>query len=326
MDFTPGSLSLRRTARAGATALLFAAPALGFAHGFVGQRFFPATIATEDPFVADELSLPTVSTLRANETDEAPASRQTNIGIDFSKRITENLGFSIGTAHNRIRFADQSTVSGMENVELGVKFQFYRDPASESLMSIGIDWEVGGTGSHAVGEPSSTYTPTFYFGKGFGNASAEMMRPFAVTGTVGVAVPRHGSTTTTSIDPDTGVVVSNVERNPHVLQVGLALQYSIPYLQSNVKDVGLGSPWNHMVPLIELSVQKPLDRVDDKRWTGTINPGVLWSGRQVQFGLEAVIPINNRSGRGLGVLAQLHFFLDDIFPQSLGRPLLARAK
>ena len=31
------------------------------AHGFAGERFFPATILTDDPFVADEMSLPEVS-------------------------------------------------------------------------------------------------------------------------------------------------------------------------------------------------------------------------------------------------------------------------
>ena len=37
--------------------LISAVPAL--AHGIVGDRFFPATLAVDDPFVADELSLPT---------------------------------------------------------------------------------------------------------------------------------------------------------------------------------------------------------------------------------------------------------------------------
>jgi hypothetical protein len=46
----------------------------------------------------------------------------------------------------------------------------------------------------------------------------------------------------------------------------------------------------------------------------------------VQFGLEAVIPLNHASGHGVGVLAQLHFFLDDLFPQTLGRPLLASSR
>jgi hypothetical protein len=317
--------NLRRAACAAAlSAACVGVPSVALAHGFVGQRFFPATIATEDPFVADELSLPTVSHTRTNASDDAPASRQTTIAVDFSKRLTPNLGLSIGTAHDRIRSAGQPTVSGMENVELGLKYQFYRDPAAEALMSIGVDWEIGGSGSSAVAESVSSFTPTLYFGKGFGGASAEMLRPFALTGTVGVEIPRHASTTSTSLDPDTGLVTTDVERNPHVLQLGLALQYSIPYLQGVVKDVGLGAPWNRMVPVVEFTASKPLDRVDDRRWTGTINPGVLWAGRKVQVGLEAVIPINRASGRGVGWLAQLHFFLDDIFPQTLGKPLLTR--
>jgi hypothetical protein len=154
----------------------------------------------------------------------------------------------------------------------------------------------------------------------------EWLRPLALTGTLGVAIPGRSSTTTTDIDPDTGLAVSQVERNPHVLQVGLALQYSIPYLQSAVKDTGLGAPWKNMVPVLELVAQRPLDRVDQRSWTGTLNPGVLWPGKYVQLGLEAVIPLNHASGHGVGVLAQLHFFLDDLFPQSLGRPLLASAR
>lgn len=248
------------------------------------------------------------------------------IEVEFAKRITPSLGLSIGTGHARIRAPGQATVSGMENVELGLKYQFHSDAASESLASVGIDWEIGGSGSSAVAEPVSSFTPTFYFGKGFGNARSEMLRPFAVTGTVGVEIPRHASITTSSIDSDTGSVETEVERNPRVLQLGFALQYSIPYLQGVVKDVGLGTPWNRMVPVVEVALQKPLDRVDDRRWTGTINPGVLWAGQRVQFGLEAVIPINRASGRGVGWVAQLHFFLDDIFPQTMGRPLLSRAK
>lgn len=309
-----------------AAAALVALPGAAGAHGLVGQRFFPATIATEDPFVADELAFPTVSHVRNNGDDETPSSRQTTIAVDFAKRITPDLGFSIGTAHQRFSFADQTRLRGFENVELGLKKRLYQDDAGEALVSAGVAWEIGGSGSRAVGESFDVFTPTVYFGKGFGNLSNDWLRPFAVTGTVGVAIPARSSTSTTGIDPDTGLSVTSVERNPHVLQVGLALQYSIPYLQSAVKDTGLPAPSRNMVPVIELTAQRPLDRVDQRSWTGTINPGILWPGKYVQFGLEAVIPLNHASGHGVGVLAQLHFFLDDLFPQTLGRPLLAAAR
>jgi hypothetical protein len=283
---------------------LCAVPSAVLAHGFVGQRFFPATIATDDPFVADELSLPTLTSFRFNATDDSPAARQTTLAVDFAKRVTPNFGLEFGTARERFTFGGaQPAVSGRDNLEIGAKYQFYKDDASETLMSAGLVWEVGGTGNKSVADSSSTYTPTLYFGKGFGGLASDLLRPLALTGTLAVSIPA-------------------AERNPHVLQVGLALQYSLPYLQSSVRDVGLGSPWNRMVPVIEFAAQKPVDRVDDRRWTGTVNPGVLWAGSFIQLGLEAVIPLNRASGRGVGVQAQLHFFLDDIFPRTIGKPLL----
>jgi hypothetical protein len=56
--------------------------------------------------------------------------------------------------------------------------------------------------------------------------------------------------------------------------------------------------------------------------TGTINPGVIWVGSYFQVGLEAQLPVNGASGHGVGVLGQLHLYLDDIFPTTIGRPLL----
>ena len=38
-----------------------------------------------------------------------------------------------------------------------------------------------------------------------------------------------------------------------------------------------------------------------------------------------MIPVNRQSGTSVGVIAQIHFFLDDIFPNSIGRPLFGNA-
>ena len=56
--------------------------------------------------------------------------------------------------------------------------------------------------------------------------------------------------------------------------------------------------------------------------TGTINPGLIWVGSYFQVGVEAIIPVNRDSGTGVGVLGQLHLYLDDIFPRSYGQPLI----
>ncbi len=60
----------------------------------------PATLVTDDPCVADEMSLlPTVSWSR---TDIPPAT-EWNVGVEVVKRITEDVGISIGDTWRRFR-------------------------------------------------------------------------------------------------------------------------------------------------------------------------------------------------------------------------------
>ena len=181
---------------------------------------------------------------------------------------------------------------GWDNFALSLKYQFYQNAEHEAIVSAGIDWDIGHSGSERVGaEPFSTVTPALFFGKGFGDLpeSARLLRPFALTGQLGVSIPSRTSTSTVNDDGD---VVS--ERNPNNLIWGFALEYSVPYLQSFVKDMGWGAPFNRMIPIVEFNFSTALNR-GASGTTGTINPGILWAGQSVQLGIEAVIPVNART-------------------------------
>src|ERR1041384_7793272 len=84
------------------------------AHGMAGDRFFPATLAIDDPFVADELSLPTISTLKASANDETPAIRETDYSAEFSKRLSPNLGVSFGGTYKVLTGDDGSRSKGLD--------------------------------------------------------------------------------------------------------------------------------------------------------------------------------------------------------------------
>jgi hypothetical protein len=148
-------------------------------------------------------------------------------------------------------------------------------------------------------------------------------RPFAITGQVGYAIPELSKTVTfAGVDPDTGLSSFDVARHPQKVVWGATLQYSLPYLKANVVDLGLPDFVNHLIPLVEASLVTPVNNTFGRMpTTGTINPGVIWVGQKVQFGLEALIPVNRQSGRHVGVLGQMHFYLDDIFPDTIGRPI-----
>jgi len=52
---------------------------------------------------------------------------------------------------------------------------------------------------------------------------------------------------------------------------------------------------------------------------------VIYVADKYQVGVEAIVPVNRASGNGVGVIGQLHLYLDDIFPNSIGKPLFAAA-
>ncbi|MEO8922881.1 MAG: hypothetical protein ABI330_08660 [Caldimonas sp.] len=288
------------------------------AHGFAGKRFFPATLATDDPFVADELSLPTVTSRR---TGEDPSTTETDLSVDFTKRITTDFGLGFGATYLRLRPEGGPTQNGFDNFSANAKYQFYKSDEHETILSVGADWDIGGSGSKRLGVDSfSTVSPTLFFGKGFGDLpdAVQYLRPFALTGSAGIGLPTRARSITAD---DSGALTT--EQHPNVLQLGLALEYSLPYLQSFVKDIGLREPFNRIVLVVELALEKPLDRGRGLT-VGTVNPGVLIAGRYIQLGIEAVIPVNGKTGGRTGALVQLHFFLDDFFPTTFGKPLFDR--
>jgi hypothetical protein len=301
----------------------FCAISRAFGHGFAGARFFPATLSTDDPFVSDELSLPTVSTMR---TPDDGGTRETEISVDVSKRITREFAIEIGDSFTALNPHEGPAASGFGNLELGGKYQLLKSEAHEAIVSIGLGVEVGGTGSRSVGVDSfSTWTPSLFFGKGLGDLSQpfSLVRPFAITGVFDVAIPTSASTRTFIANEQAGASEADLEHHPNLVQYGFAVEYSFIYLQEQVRDIGLPEPFDHLIPLVEFSFETALNRGQEGETTGTINPGVIWSGKYFQIGAEAVLPINSRTGSDVGFIAQLHFYLDDLFPRTIGRPLFA---
>ena len=304
-----------------AAALLSTGPAA--AHEIAGNRFFPATLNIDDPGVNDELAIPTISHFKNG--DDPPA-KQLDISGEYAKRITQDFAIAFGADWTRLKPSWMPAVSGFQNIETLFKYRIYRNPEHELVMSVGLGIEWGGTGSTGVGaERFNVYTPTFYFGKGMGDLpdTVSWARPFAITGQIGYAVP--GRSKTVTVDPDSGDI--DIERNAKVLVWGGSLQYSMPYLKSAVIDLDLPEFINHLIPIVEFSLQTPVSNTltSGTVTTGTINPGVIWVGNYFLVGIEAIVPVNRQSGSGVGVLAQLHLYLDDIDPRGIGKPIFGGA-
>ncbi len=286
-----------------------AAAALGLgtaglqAHGFVGERFFPPTIQTDDPFAVDELAFPTVSTFLD---PGSPPTRETDAGFSFSKEIFPRFALAFSETYVNLAPRGMPSAHGFDNLSLNAKYQLWENVPHEALFSIGLEAGVGGTGARSIGaESASILTPTLYAGKGFGDLpdALKFAKPFALTATLGEELP-------TSADPN-------------ALDWGFALEYSLRYLQTQVKDIGLPVPFKSMIPVVEFAMTTPENRGGGPT-TGIIAPGILYENNYFQLGAEAMIPLNRDSGGGVGAVFQLQLYIDDLWPRIFGHPLFGK--
>ena len=306
----------KREARALAASLLCVATAAQ-SHTIVGNRVFPATLAIDDPGVNDELALPTFSYAKASNFDGSSGATSYTFGGAFQKTITSDLSLSI--ASQGVTFQRNPRATGFSNIETQAKYVFYQNPEREFIVSGAVNVEIGRTGSSPSSalpaDPFSTVTPMLYLGKGFGDAPVEWMRPFAVTAQVGVSLP------TVRNNPADGSPA------PMVATYGATLQYSLLYRNAFVQEVP--SLFRNLIPTFEGVLSTPIantgpsspDDFSVHMTTGVVGPALYYVGRTFEIGVMAEIPINRASGAHPGVMAIVDFFLDDIAPDTIGKPL-----
>jgi hypothetical protein len=280
---------------------------------YVGDRYFPSTLATVVPTAADFFNPPNF--VKLPDTATTPSTREIDIPTTYSRLVTKDWSVFFTETFRILDDANRGRRSGFDNLVIGTQYQLYTNPEHQFIVTVGGTAAIGGTGASPVAASFSTLTPTVYIGKGFGDLpdSVAWLRPLTVSGTIAVAVPTD-STSLTTTTLSTGATTLSETINPKILQLGFALEYSLitnMYTGANRTGTRYPEGW---VPLVEFTTATPLNGPLVGRTTGTVNPGVIWVSRYLQVGVEAIIPMDAHSGRDLGVRAQAHLYLSEIFP------------
>jgi hypothetical protein len=299
-----------KTALGAAVALAVGVAASGsaFAHAVCGSRVFPATLGIDDPGVGDEVALPTISYLPAS----LAGTEQAAISYNYTKTILPEFGVSFGQGANFQNGAGW----GRSDLSIGAKDNFFCLPDWEFMGSVGVNVDLGKTYTNGMGNDYNTYSPVLDLGLGFGALpkSLNLLRPIAITAAVGEDLPDSKFT--------------NGNQNPTNFNWGFTIQYSLPYFNEHVAQID-NAFIRRLIPITEFTFSRPVanfDTLGPAVTTGNIQPGVIYEGNGWQFALEAILPVNSASGKGVGVVGELHFYLDDLMPDTLGRPLFGAKK
>ncbi len=296
-----------------------------YAHGFAGPHMFVSTLIIDDPNVADEASLPTLS-WQPQPNDGGPTMNLYAAEFEFDKTITENFGFAINGGYQWLTQPGNKTANGWENFSATLKYKPYVNAEHEFMMSVGMVANFARTGANGSNgavlgnDDSNSYEPTIYFGKGFGDLPIGWARAFALTGEFGYQIAGKGLKVT-GTDPDSGNTLYN-NGTSNQWNGGLSLQYSIRYLSSQVKDYGLPEWVNKLTPLVELSWSSPASKPNQDTTHYLLAPGINYTAETYAVTVEALIPLNKQTGSHVGAIAQFHLYFDDLFPNSLGKPIV----
>jgi hypothetical protein len=248
------------------------------------------------------------------------------VSFEFDKRITENFGFSLGNGYQWLHTPGAGTVSGWQNLEAGLKYKVYVNPEHEFMLSLGVSREfartgaIGSVGAALDNDDTSSTTPTAFWGKGFGDLPIGLLRPLALTGTLGYTFADK-KLKVIGTDPDSGDPLFN-NGISNQWSGGLSLQYSMRYLQTQVKDLGLPEFVNRLTPVAEVAWSSPASSPSQSSTQYLFGVGVNYTANSYALSVEALIPGNRQSGSHVGVIAQFHLYFDDLFPNSLGKPIV----
>jgi hypothetical protein len=304
--------------RGSAAALLIAGLALlpAPAHAFVaaGDRIFPGTLILPQIAPTDEAYIQGATPFGGTTPVPSTVSRRTDAIWFFGKTLTERLGIRFRDVYTRLDPVRGSSNYGWQTLTANGQYEALLDPPHEFLFSVGVDRQFGSTGAGRVQRRGfsgiGATTPTIYFGKGLGDLDIGYLRPLAIAGTF-------------------GYLIADKSPRPDVATAGFAIEYSIPYLQSKVRAFELPDLIRGLTPITEFFLTTPAGQAHFQPGIGAVSntaliaPGLIYAGEGWQFGIEAMIPMTRATGRGVGVTAQFHVWLDYFFADSIGRPVFS---
>ncbi len=309
---------------AGALAL----PGVAHAHAIAGARVFPVTLNLDDPGVADEATLPQASYQRSGADGGPGPVQEVDLGFEYDKRITHDLGVVINDGYNIVDTENDKTRNGWQDVVVTGKYQVLIDAPHELIFTIGVIREFGRTGtSHIGADEYGSTAPTLYFGKGLGDVPSDAVRPFAVTGELSYVIADKELKQVGAPPPQAGLPgagLAAIQFNngyANRWQGGFSVQYSFPYLNSQIHEMDAPGFFRHLVPLVEVAWSSPATSPSNEGTQLVVAPGAIWINRAFQVGLEALIPANKATGTNVGAVLQIHLFLDDLLPKTLGKPI-----
>jgi hypothetical protein len=274
-----------------------------WAHGIVGDYEFIEPMITEDANPKNEFDILQPSWYRTAD------GREFSIGSSIEKKLAKTISLTLGTEWISLSPKQGSYESGFGNLEVLPKWAFLTIPEHELRLSIAAELDLP-TGNPSVQDEQHTRLgPVMLWAKGMGDlpnwSMLKYLRPFGFQGDFGY-VPALGGHTS------------------HEMFADEVIEYSLPYLSNNVRDIGLRWPLRELFPYVEFNYDQLIAGPAGETFPDIrITPGVAYVGGYIELSVATQLPLNNATvpAAHAAILGLLDIFLDDVVPATNWTPL-----
>ncbi len=283
--------------------LLLFQPISAFAHGVVGDYVFLEPIVTQDPTPANELDILQPSWVRSSDanTYSIASSVEKILWLDSNDMPRFSVGG--GDSWNYVSSYHGRSLNGLNDLTLFAKYAFYYSLEHEFLMSIALQLQLPIGDKDIQAENHTSMGPVFLWEKGLGDlpnrSLLKYLRPLGVQSDFGYVPALSGHTN-------------------HHLFSDAVIEYSLPYLSNNVKDIGLPRPFRNMFLFNEINYDQLITGPSGETFpTLLATPGVAYVSYHFEVALATQFALNNasRSGNHAAVLGLLDIFYDSLLPK-----------
>jgi hypothetical protein len=280
-----------------------------FAHGTVGDYTFLEPIIADDANPKNEFDILKPSFVRSaggHEFSLGSSLEKTLVKApeSYSNGVPGGGLFSIEVGNDWVydRPKGGPSVNGFNELELLPKVAFLTIPEHEFRLSLGLKLILP-TGNPSVESQQHTQLgPEFLWAKGFGDLPnrgvIKYLRPFGIQGDYGY-IPAVGG------------------RTWHEMFADNVIEYSLPYLSNDVRDIGLRWPLRNMYLYTEFNYEQLVTGPSGQTFPQILaTPGIAYMDYYVELSLATQFALNHATvpNNHAAVLGLVDLFIDDIFP------------
>jgi hypothetical protein len=275
---------------------------LAMAHGVVGDYVFLEPLITQDPTPANELDILQPSWVRSSDANTYSIAFSMEKILYLDDAYMPRISIGGGSNWTHVSSFQGAGMEGFGNFTLFGKYAFFYSLKHEFMLTIEAQLQLPAGDKDVEDQNHTSLGPVFLWGKGMGDLpnlpELKYLRPFGVQSDFGYLPALGGHTS-------------------HHMFADAVVEYSLPYLSNNVRDIGLKWPLRNLFFFNEINYDQLITGPAGQTFpTLLATPGIAYLSYHFELALGTQFALNNASvpGTHAAVLGLLDIFYDSIFP------------